>query len=210
MEHVSDNKRYINIQPIKDAHFYSVSGTPTNIKNIRIMTILGLVIFMVAFFNFVNILVGRYQKRAFEFKIKGIIGAEKKQIFFQILVECLVMISTATFLSLIISNLILPLFSQLAGRQFSSSTIFNLFSMEVLGAAFLGALLIGSGLLLIAFKKYLKFQPPHKDKQGKTKLAYQSFFVTVQFASAILLVIGVIVVTQTAKFYFPKGYWTKS
>ena len=200
MEHISDNKRYLNIQPIKDAHFYSVSGTPTNIKNIRIMTILGVVIFMVAFFNFVNILVGRYQKRAFEFKIKGIIGAEKKQIFFQILVECLVMISTATFLSLIISNLILPLFSQLAGRQFSSSIIFNLFSMEVLGTAFLGALLIGSGLLLIAFKKYLKFQPPHKEKQGKTKLAYQSFFVTVQFASAILLVIGVIVVTQQLNF----------
>ena len=203
-DHVAESKRYLNIQPMKDAHFYSVSGNPTNIKNVRIMMILGLVIYLVALFNFLNITIGRYQKRVFEFKTKKIIGAEMKQAFFQIFIECLVTTSIAAVLSLVISTLSLPLFGKLAGIQFFSSMIFSSFPMEIIGSAFLSSLFIGSGLLLIVFKKYLQFRPGRKDVQGKAKQAYQSFFVTVQFATAILLIIGVIVITKQLNFISKK------
>lgn len=199
-DHVAGPKRYLNIQPIKKSHFYSVSGNPTNIKNIRIMMILGLVIYLVALFNFLNITIGRYQKRVFEFKTKEIIGAEMKQAFSQIFIECFVMTSISIVLALIISTLALPVFGNLTGIQFSGFMMFNRFTTGITGTAFLGSLLISSGLILIIFKKYLRLQSDYKEKQGKIKQAYQSFFVTVQFASAILLIICVFVVIRQLNF----------
>jgi len=200
MKYTPDRKRYLNIQPIKDAHFYSVSGNPTNITNIRIMAILGLVIYLVALFNFLNISIGRYQKRAYEFKTKGIIGAGRKQIFYQIFIECLFVISIATILSIIVSALTLPFAGRLAGQQFSNSMLFSKFLLLVIGLAFVCALIIGSIPLPIILKKYLKFRPGKEGKQVKTKYDYQSYFVTIQFAFAILLIIGVIVVTLQLSF----------
>jgi putative ABC transport system permease protein len=195
MKHVPERERYLNMQPIKDAHFYSVSGAPTNIKNIRIMGILGLVIYIVALFNFLTISIGRYQKRAFEFKTKGIIGAGKMQVFSQIFIECLSIISIATVLSIILSVLVLPLAERLAGLQFTSDMVFSRFLLKVIGVAVISALFIGTVPLLIIFKRYLKFSSANEGKQPKAKFAYQSFFVILQFASSILLIIGVIVVT---------------
>ncbi len=199
-DHVTEGKRYLNIQPIKDTHFYSVSGNPTNIKNIRIMMILGLVIYLVALFNFLNISVGRYQKRVLEFKTKKIIGAGLKQVFFQIFMECFVMTLVAIVLSLAISVFAISPFGKLAGIQFSIGMILKIFTIKIIGFVFLGSLFIESVLLLFVFNKYLNFQTNSKEKQGKTKQAYQSFFVTLQFASAILLMIGVAVIVKQLNF----------
>jgi putative ABC transport system permease protein len=200
MKHVPDGRRYLNIQPIKASHFYSVAGDPANIKNIRILIILGLVIFFVAVFNFFNISIGRYQKRASEFKTKGIIGAGEKQHFFQLLTENILILLMAVILSLIFSVLILPLTGELLGVQFSNNMIFSSIPMWTASSAFGTALIAGTWLLLFICRQYMIPRPVYLNRTGKSKRASQSVFVTLQFTFAILLLIGVFVITKQLDF----------
>jgi putative ABC transport system permease protein len=84
---------------------------------------IALFILLMAAINFVNITVVNSLKRAKEVGVRKISGGDKTQIVMQFLVESALLCCFAFLLSLIFLNIGLPLFNQLADKQFNYSNI---------------------------------------------------------------------------------------
>jgi len=100
------------LQPLKDIHLNSIYSenlsTYGNKRFLIIFGITGLLILIIAGFNFVNLTTSRASLRAKEVGVKKILGSNRKSIILQILVEIFIHILMALILSIIILLLILP------------------------------------------------------------------------------------------------------
>ncbi len=199
-----DKERYVNIQPIKQSHLYSVSGSPTNIKNILIMITLGIVICMVAVINFLNISLGQYHKRTKEFETKGILGSNKRQLALQIFSECSLIIIIATCLSVVLSITLFPIAENITGLYYSTNQLYESNIVIVIISLMVLALLIGVIPIIIYFIGSLKTGSARKDKSHSFQKPHNFVFITLQFAASILLIIGVLVVTKQLSFILDK------
>lgn len=200
MEHTPDRGRYINIQLIKKSHLYAVSGKPTNIKNIRVMAFLGLVIYLVALINFLNISLGRFHKHSFEFKNKRIWGAGKKQIALQILTDNLVVILISMILAGFTIYLTLPLLEQLTGITLSVNNFLIIRLLLIIGAIIFISLFVSVIPLVVIHIGRLNFLFNKNVETLNPIKGYQSFFIIFQLASSIALIIAVIVITHQLNF----------
>ncbi len=204
IKHNPDYKRYVNIQPIKQSHFYSVAGEPTNIKNIRIIILLGIIICLISLFNFLNISLGQYHKRITEFKTKEILGSNTKQITAQILFECFILILISTILSFFLSFFLFPLANKITGLNYSTNLLFKSFTLLPVSAYFIVSLIVSNIPLVFFSKSRLKSTVSSQVLVSKSKLNYRSIFVTFQFAASIILVIGSIVVARQLNYIIKK------
>jgi putative ABC transport system permease protein len=100
------NKAGIMIQPLLDIHLNSESFlgaiAPHGSKSlIKILSLIGLCTLVIIVLNFVNLLIVKYQKRLKEIVIRKMLGADKRNLIFQLLGESVFISVTAALVSLI-------------------------------------------------------------------------------------------------------------
>lgn len=119
------------VQPLADIHLYSDIASETEIEpggDVKKVYIFGLVaIFMliVACINFMNLSTATASKRAREVGIRKVLGSKKEQLVAQFLTESLLTTIVATVLGFLIVIVMLPLFSDLSGKELPISYIFS-------------------------------------------------------------------------------------
>src|SRR6185436_8939302 len=86
-------------------------------KTIWILLGIAFVVLLVACINFTTLAIGRSASRAREIGIRKVVGSGRKQLAFQFLSEALLLTVFSVLLGLAISNLLLPSFNQLAGKE---------------------------------------------------------------------------------------------
>jgi putative ABC transport system permease protein len=187
----------LSLEPLRDVYLKSKrDGYETgSINNIRIFSIIGVFILLIACINFINLTTARGAERAKEVGIRKVVGAARFQLARQFIGESIIICFIAFLLSIFLCSLLLPLFNQLAGKQISTG-IFN----HPLNIAGLFLLSLGIGifagfypsLVLSAFKPVTVLKGSFAT--GNKGLILRKSLVVFQFAISIVLIVGTIVV----------------
>ena len=196
---------YYSIIPLTKIHLHSNGikflSTTGDIKYIYIFGIVAIIILLIASINYTNLSTALSLKRNKEIGIKKVIGANRKHIIQQFFLETCILTIVALFIALIIVQLVLPVFNQLAGKaltvpfqntQFLISLILIIILLSIL-AGFYPALFSSSFQPIRLFKNKLNIG--FKNSNVKKAL------VMVQFSLSIILIISTIVVFRQLVFF---------
>lgn len=193
----------ISMQPMKDWRLYTEykNGVPSGglIDYIRLFSIIGVLVLLIACINFVNLCTARSEKRAKEVGIRKVIGSSRRALIIQFLGESLLLTLMAFVLSLVLVQLALPAFDNLTKTSIRIPWASRNFWLILLGYVLVTALLAG---IRPAF--YLSSFMPVKVLKGGGGGAGRSWprmiLVVVQFSSSIALIIGTMVVYQQMEY----------
>lgn len=182
------------LQPLTDIHLksdldYEITQN-SDIKNIYILVLISVLILFAAVVNYVNIATASGSHRANEIAVKKIVGAQKRQVLYQFLIESVIVSLIALTVGLAIVEMIMPNYGELTDKDFSEGIRLS----PVLISAILGTGLI-TGLaagLYPAF--YLSAFNPIQVLRRKAILSKNGTFprkmlVTFQYGISIILII---------------------
>lgn len=184
------------MQPLADVHLQSgdiksYTSRPGDLRQVKIVSILALVILLIACINYMNLATARSQKRFREVGITKTIGATTGSLVRKFYTETalfVVLSMVAGFLLLIIA---IPFFNSLTGENLS---INDVFTQEILIALLLSAfvitLLAGSypALYLASFSPKNLFHQTFSGKSVSGRL--RQALVVMQFGASIILIIA--------------------
>lgn len=193
------------LQPFANVHlpasFSDTYQTTGNLKYVYILGIIALLILSIAWFNYVNLSTANALKRANEVGVRKVAGASRQSLITQFLCESLLVNSIGFALSLLLVQLIQPLFNSIIGKELSLSTILSN-SIWLWG---LILLLIGS-LLSGAYTAYSLsgFNPIQILKGKLTKstkgASLRKSLVVVQFSISIALLLATALIYQQLQY----------
>jgi putative ABC transport system permease protein len=198
--------------PMSKWHLYDEfkdgKNTGGRIQYVWMFGIIGVFVLLLACINFMNLSTARSEKRAREVGIRKAIGSARSQLIYQFFSESVLCVAVAFVLSLIMVQLSLPLFNEVAEKQMTILWSSPLFWLLGLGFTLFTGLIAGS---YPAF--YLSsFQPVKVLKgafrAGKLAALPRKVLVVLQFTVSITLIIGTIVVFRQIQFAKdrPVGY----
>ena len=211
------NKYGYILQPIKKIHLFSDLQYEIqpggNIKTVYIFSIIAFFLILIAVINFMNLATAKSAGRAREVGIRKVSGSFRSQLISQFLIESVILSFIALLIALILVELFLPAFNNLAGKQLSFLTDGDWsFIPYIIGLAIFVGFLSGSypSFYLASFKpaKVLKGSIQTGMKGGRIR----SVLVVFQFSIAIFLIISTIGVYSQMKYVQNKdlGYDKKN
>jgi|GEM_PF-188850 len=198
-------KQLVNLQPLSSINLTAGIHnelTPTNNKElIDFFYLIGILVLLIAWFNYVNITTAIAIKRSKEVGIRKILGAYKRQLILQFLVESLLLNIIAMLAAILLLYLIIPYFQSFIGKDvFAYPVDFQQF-WGILAFSFLsGALIAGlyPSIVLSSFKPINIFNLAlKKNKQGFT---LRKLLVVFQFMVSILLISGAGIIHSQMEF----------
>jgi putative ABC transport system permease protein len=194
--------------PLSKMHLYRADGSNGGYSTVRMFFIIAILILVIACINYVNLSTARSMLRAKEVSLRKIVGAGRAQLFFQFIIETIVLFLFATVLALGLVYILLPLFNEISGKEL----ILNLADYrvwEVILFTVCSTLIISSiypALLLSSFE-------PLKALKGKiaariNDATFRKTLVVVQFTFSVVLIVGTIIIKEQMSFMRSKqlGY----
>jgi ABC-type antimicrobial peptide transport system permease subunit len=188
---------YVTLQPMERWHLYSnyVNGKDTEgfLEYVKMFSIIGLLVLIIACINFINLTTARSEKRAREVGVRKAIGSQRRDLILQFLSEAFLLTLIAFAFSLLFAWLALPAFNALTGNHITIPFANGYFWLLMAGCLFVTALLAGSrpAFYLSSFSavKVLK----GTIEAGKSSLS-RKVLVIVQFSCSIALIISTIII----------------
>lgn len=200
-----DDARTLLLQPMKDIYlrsnfsFGTNDATTSSMIYTRIFFAVGLMVLLIAVFNFVNLSTARATHRAKDVGIRKVVGALYKQLVAQFLVESFILTSLAVVIALALLQLFMPLLNNISGKTLVVPFGSLMFLTIVAVSTVMISLLAG---LYPAF--YLSNFSPSKVLKGITKIrsgiTFRRVLVVGQFAFSVILVIGSIVIYKQLRY----------
>ncbi|HEY1872685.1 MAG TPA: ABC transporter permease, partial [Chitinophagaceae bacterium] len=187
--------------PVRDLHLYSgmsndiSSGNKASKTYLYILASIALFTLLIACINFMNLSTARSSKRSAEVGIRKVLGAQKGSLVKQFLGESMLMSMIAFVIALVFTQLLLPVFSQVSGRNLS----LDLAQQWVIILGFF-ALSIITGLLAGSYPAfYLSSFQPVKVLKGRfsnslSAVALRKGLVIFQFIISVVLIIASVVI----------------
>ncbi|OEK04735.1 ABC transporter permease [Roseivirga misakiensis] len=197
----------VHLQPLSDVHFNRIIEGETvsgDLRTVRILGLVGLVILLLAGINFINLAVGQSIRRAKEVGVRKVMGAHKHQLISQFLGESFLLTTVAMFLSIGVCSLLLPAFNQFADKNLTLE-----FSLPLITALGVSVLVIGllSGIypafVLSSFNPVATLKSAKISGKGKNGLAYS--LIVVQFFAAIFFVSSTIIMKNQLSYLAKKN-----
>ena len=199
------NNSFLGLQPLKDIHLKSdirwELENNGNISYIYIMLTAGLIILIIACFNFINLTTAKSADRANEVGVRKTLGAKKSQLATQFLSETILLSLIASLLAALLVELLLPSFNILTGKQLQFDSLSN--GLVIPGLIGLGVLI---GIIAGSFPSfYLSQITPIQviggkfSKTAKGKLFWK-LLVGLQFTLTMFLLAGSFVIFKQLNF----------
>ncbi len=197
------------LQPLKDIHTnlqVSAGGeTGIDTKYIWILLAIAAAILFIACINFTTLAIGRSAGRAKEVGVRKVMGSNRKQLVFQFLTESLILTIFSGILGLVLAQLLLPFFNEIAQKNLEFSLIqypqlLWLFSLLII----MVGILAGSypAAVLSRFKAIEAIK-------NKIRLSGSNNFtkslITFQFVVSTVLIISTIIIFQQLNFMRSKN-----
>lgn len=197
----------MRLVPFKDVHLSS-AGYADNMMTpagswiaVYGVAVIGLVILLIACFNFMNLATARAMLRAREIALRKCVGASRRQLITQFLGESVLMALCALALALALVEVLLPIYDDFVGRPIT----FHYFAdwpllLAIIGVAIAAGLISGSypALILSGFRSATALRTKNSGQIGVGGL--RVILVGLQFAVSIGLGIAVIVVFKQISF----------
>ncbi|WP_121812359.1 ABC transporter permease [Mucilaginibacter kameinonensis] len=209
---LAKKKPALFLYPMSKWHLYDEfkdgKNTGGRIQYVWMFGIIGVFVLLLACINFMNLSTARSEKRAREVGIRKAIGSARSQLIYQFFSESVLCVALAFVISLVMVQLSLPLFNEVAEKQMTILWGSALFWLLGLGFTLFTGIVAGS---YPAF--YLSsFQPVKVLKgvfrAGKLAALPRKVLVVLQFTVSITLIIGTVVVFGQIQFAKdrPVGY----
>lgn len=204
-KYVPASKTQFYLQPFHDIYLKSEFAFDTewskisDILYINIFSGVGLVILLIAIFNFINLSTARAIKRASEVGVRKAVGAQRGQLVFQFLTESMIMTLLALGLAVALLGLFLPLLNSIAAKTIPlpfSNPSFMLYSIAfVLGVGFIAG--IFPAFYLSGFQAIKTLKGAFVSNSGKM---LRRSLVVMQFFFSVVLIIGTMVIYKQLTF----------
>ncbi|WP_425290965.1 ABC transporter permease [Spirosoma linguale] len=220
-EYHSGNETPLLLQPLSDIYLYSKFafgtdyGKRSDITYIRIFVAVGLIVLLIAVINFINLATARASQRAKEVGVRKSVGAQRSSLVTQFLSEALLMTTLAMSVSLLLAELLLPLFNNLAEKSMSIPYQMPAFWLVIIGLTGVVSLLTGlyPAFFLSSFRPVavLKTGISGYFSSGQTGRSFRQSLVVGQFVLSIALAISTVVIyrqlsyLQSTKLGFDKS-----
>ncbi len=209
-------KPEVFLHPMSKWHLYSEFKNGINtggrIEFVWLFGIIGVFVLLLACINFMNLSTARSERRAKEVGIRKSIGSLRGQLVAQFFSESLVVALLAFFLSLLLVQLVLPFFNQVADKKLAMLWTNPIFWFIGICFSVLTGIVAGSYPAL-----YLSSFQPVKVLKGTFRVGRfasipRKVLVVLQFTVSITLIIGTIIVFRQIEFaknrpigYSPNG-----
>jgi putative ABC transport system permease protein len=197
-------KPVIFLQPMNRWNLYSEFKNGVNIggriQYVWLFGSIGVFVLLLACINFMNLSTARSEKRAKEVGIRKAIGSLRSQLINQFFSESLLVSVSAFFLSLLLVQLSLPFFNEVADKKMAILWTSPLFWLIGLGFCLITGLIAGSYPAL-----YLSSFQPVKVLKGSFKVGRfasipRKILVVLQFTVSVTMIIGTLVVFRQIQF----------
>jgi putative ABC transport system permease protein len=198
------SKPAIFLHPMSKWHLYSEFKNGINtggaIQFVWMFGIIGVFVLLLACINFMNLSTARSEKRAKEVGIRKTVGSLRSQLIGQFFLESLLITSFAFLFSILIVQLILPWFNQVADK-----TMYILWGNPVFWLLGIGFSLL-TGLIAGSYPAFYlsSFQPVKvlkgTFKAGRFASIPRKVLVVLQFTVSVTLIIGTIIVFRQVQF----------
>lgn len=166
-----------------------------NITSVYLFAAIAAIVLLIACINFMNLATARSASRAKEIGVRKVVGSNRLQLLRQFLTEALLLSFLALLIALVLVELFLPTFNQLAGKQIETSFFANGKSLAaLLGVTVLVGLLAGSypALVLSAMRPVLVLKS--SSSINKSGAWIRRGLVVFQFAVSVALIAGTLIV----------------
>ncbi|TSD66895.1 FtsX-like permease family protein [Inquilinus sp. KBS0705] len=190
-------KVWYNLEPLTKVHLYSaVSGlTPAgNIKYVYILGFVAIILLVLACVNFLNLVTARSAERAKEIGVRKVMGAQRKQLFFQFITEAGIITLCSLLIGIFLASISFQGFSNFAGQQMDFNTWNRSWLIEAMVALFfIVTLLAGTypSLYLSAFKPVIILKTKSTGAAGGNLL--RKSLVVFQFVVSVFFIIGTLI-----------------
>ncbi len=212
----ADGSQQIYLQPLNEIHLRSQMvgeiGVNGDITYTYVFIGLAFFILLIACFNFINLSTARSLTRAKEIGLRKVAGALPRQLIKQFLGESFFVTIIALCLSIIITNLFLPVFNYFSERTLNLNVRNNpLFLLVLLGLLVFVGLLSGvyPAMVLSSFKPVEvlkgKFQKSLKGIAFRKVLVVLQFTISIALIASTILIKGQLNFLQNKKLGFDKS-----
>ncbi|MBU8892177.1 MAG: ABC transporter permease [Bacteroidales bacterium] len=199
----NDNKT-LYLQPVKNMHLYFLNGEPALLKSIYIFSFIAIIIILIACFNYMNLSTAKLISRAKNTAIQKVLGADRKRIIKQLLLESMLF----SFLSLIFAFILVEFFrtpfGNLIERDLTIKYTDPVFILIIISVAIVAGLFAGiyPAIKLSSFKPILVLRGFSSLKSNKSNL--RKVLVIVQFAVSVILISSTIIISRQMNYTLNK------
>ena len=195
----------LSLQPLYDIYLHSNFayltdwGKTGSIVYIRIFLAVGIMVLLIAVFNFINLSTARASQRAKEVGVRKVVGAARRQLIVQFLSESAIVTFMSVGFAIVLTQLTLPVLNDITGKSLRLLTSDLLFLLGIIAFSVMLSLMAG---LYPAF--YISnFRPAKVLKglfTGQSKHFFRQSLVVCQFTFSTILVTGSIVVYEQLRY----------
>ena len=194
------------VQNLKDIHLYSSHFLgdiqPQNsIMYVLIFSAIGLLILLIASFNYVNLLTANATTRVTEIGVRKTFGASRKQLAMQFISESIVVFLISFIISLIIVWLSLPIFNELSEKALTFSILINPEVILMLVAVMLLVGILAGWYPAFVLSSYSPTKVMKSSNSGiSSKFQIKKVLVGAQFTIVIVLIASAMVMLRQISF----------
>jgi putative ABC transport system permease protein len=176
--------------------------------NVKIISTIGILIFVLAIFNFINLDTAQQEKKLKTFGIIKLLGGKKNRLVRFFSYDSFIIVCAAFFLTLILTSLLLPYFNTLTESNYSLLDFFQGQNLIFLVGIFLVTILITNSIQNFVKGRHSALELLRSNKNAKRKNYLRNTLLLIQFVLSIILITSIIAV-QKQNFYvkhFDNGF----
>ncbi len=202
--------RKLRLQPITDIHLHSKLEKEmypnSDITYVYIFGFVALFILLLAAVNFINISTTQSFGRVKEIGVRKVVGAKRKQLIHQFLMDSLLV----TFLSMIIALVIfasaIPHYDDLASKPFYQENIFTLSNFGILLLMFISVGVL-AGLYPALFVSRFSLVSSLKSKKNSAPRIQivRNSLIVFQFVISVFMIVGTIIIYNQMNLFHHKN-----
>ncbi|MCU0324598.1 MAG: ABC transporter permease [Spirosomaceae bacterium] len=209
-KYANDNDKKLYLQRLSEIYlqskfdFQTDWGKRSDIFYVYLFITVGLVILLIAVFNFINLATARASQRTKEVGVRKVVGAGQRNLVFQFLFEAMLIVLIATCVAFVLTSQFLPILNQLADKNLTIPTSNLLFWITISTFAVVISLFSGiyPALILSSFS-------PTKVLKGVFTINssgnFRKILVVGQFTLSVVLIVFTITIYNQLRFIQQKN-----
>ena len=199
-------KKFHLLQPISDLHYnddLGNSGSHTIAKNrLKVLALIGLLILLMACFNFINLANAHSTLRAKEVGVRKTLGGMRSQLAAQFLVETALIVVVSTFLGILVAELCAPLLQKVSEVPPGTAMLSGWKSIGFVSLVGISVIFLAGLYPALALASFKPVEALKNDRQNSFMAAssVRKALVVLQFVVAQALIISIIIALAQLKY----------
>ena len=198
------NRIDLRLQPLSDVYFQDDvrydSVRHGSQSGVMAFSAIGIIIFIIACINFMNLATAKSVSRAREVGVRKALGASRKKLIIQFLGEALIIAFVSVVLAFTITEISIPWINQSYGLQIAITGQWHIIIPMLLTTVLITGVLAGTypALVLSAFKPVEVLKG--RMTSGNSGTWFRKILVVIQFTTSVCLIVMTLLISRQMDF----------